>query len=99
MVDVSIGAPLLVVPMQLATPVPNGPSLHVYAALITAPCAKDPPSAGDVIEIDGALVSVGQMVVVDSASDELGKQVMLRSALPSPEGRSALTIMDRPQSA
>ena len=67
--------------------------------MTTAPWAKEAPSAGAVMEIDGALVSFGQIVVVESASDELGKQVMLRSALPSPDGRSALTVIDRPQSA
>jgi hypothetical protein len=48
--------------------------------------------------MDGALVSVGQIVVFDSASDELGKHVMFRSALPRPDGRSAFTVIDRPQS-
>ena len=39
MVDVSIGDPVVVGPAHVATPVPNGPSLQVYAALTTAPWA------------------------------------------------------------
>ena len=46
--------------------------------------------------IAGAAVSSGQMRVEESAIDGLGKQAVGRSALPKPDGRSALTTMSSP---
>ncbi len=68
------------------------------AALTTAPRANVAPSAGEVIETAGLVVSVGQIVVVERAIDELGKHFSGRSALPRPDGRSALTVICRPKS-
>jgi hypothetical protein len=67
-----MGAPTGTDPLQVATPLPNGPSLQEYAAGTVAFCAYVAPSGGVVMVMLGPVVSGGTMVVVASAGDELG---------------------------
>ncbi len=71
-VVVSIRLPFGTVPLHVATPTPNGPSLQENDAATGTPCAYVVPSGGVVMVIAGPTVSRGQIVVVESGCVDVG---------------------------